>query len=396
MNTILRNTTTERESRLRRAMPIINIIEKTDLLAALDRRYRTGRRGHPNRIFLRSYILSFLMGGKYNNDLLRLLDENQDARDVCGLLVHPHRTSYNRFINKLVEFQANIDESVTQLVSRIKEYLPDLGDVVAIDSTDVSTYKHPYRGGGDPTADIGTKTSTKDKNGNVRLEQFYGFKFHLLADVTYGIPMHESITPASQSDTLTLEPMVRNMLERYDWVAPHVLVGDRGYDSSANFNYLWRMGIHPVIKIRNQTRGKLRDGKYDKDGIPQCQHGTQMWYAGSDQERGFHYLCPLADSHECEREHWVDWRRDLRFFGTIARKTPLWKSYYGMRYAIERVFMLMKRCHRLEHHTVHGIDRMHVHVAMSTLVYVATVLYNLQTENDVKGAPLTRMVPNIP
>ena len=383
-----------RGSRLQQARPALDIVESTDLLPAIDRNYRTGRRGHPNRIFLRTYLMAFLMGLPRDNDVLRLLDENPVARQICGLLVYPHRTSHKRFVNNLTKFQANIDAAIIELVNRLQSKLPDLGRVVAIDSTDVSNYKNPNRNGGDPTAKFGVKTSSKDKDGNVHTKPFYGFKFHLIADATHGVPLYHTVTPGNDSDSPTLKPMVEQLLESYDWISPKVLVGDRGYDSTDNFEFLRNLHIHPVIKSRDFTRGKLKYGKYDKDGVPYCQKGEEMWYLESDPERGYHYLCPKAsDSHQCEVEHWASPMQDLKLFGTMCRVSPEWRTYYGMRYAIERIFKLMKGSHRLEHHTVSGINHMRVHVSVSLLVFLATILNNLQSG---ESGSLNQMVPKIP
>lgn len=388
------NNPANHESRLMQAIPIMQIIESTDLLPAIDRSYGGGRRGYPTWALFRPYALLFLMGFGRENDLLRLLDENPMAEIICGLKDRPHRTTHKRFINRLIDFQTNIDDAITDLVCRLKAHRPDLGQVVAIDSTDVRTYSHPYRNGGDPTANWGVKTSLKDKNGKTHTEQFYGFKMHLVADATHGVPLHYIVTPGNHHDSPTLEPMVKDLLKRYEWMAPEVLVGDRGYDSTPNFKFLWNEGIHPVLKIRDLSRGKLKYFRYDKDGVPHCRLDTKMWYLETDPERGFHYLCPDSSAaHQCEGEHWVNPMRDIRLFGTICRVSPEWKQYYGMRYAIERIFKLMKGSHRLKHHTVSGIDNIRVHVSMSTLVFLATVLNNLQNGDDCS---LNKMVPTVP
>ena len=109
-----------------------------------------------------------------------------------------------------------------------------------------------------------------------------------------------------------------------------------------------------------------------------------MEYVRSDPERGHLYRCRgchLMDStkggtRHCDSEVWEN-GQDLRLFGILRRGSPEWKSLYGKRQAIERVFKSMKESRRLERHCVRGLRQVTLHALMSTLAYQVTVLVSL-------------------
>ena len=77
---------------------------------------------------------------------------------------------------------------MADVTDRLKEWLPDLGDEVAVDSTAVRAHSNPNRKHvSDSDAEWGVKNSAKAKEGGT--EYFFGFKVHMVADATYGVPL---------------------------------------------------------------------------------------------------------------------------------------------------------------------------------------------------------------
>ena len=205
-------------SRLLLAKAVMETIEHTSIIDDLLRNYKTGRHGYAKRAMLKSYILSFVMGHKYVNDLIRLLHENGEAKELCGFDEIPARTTFNRFIAKMDLNSVVLDFAFATLLGTIKSTTPDLGDMVAVDSTNVNTYANCRRKK-DPEASWGAKTSSKTKNG-IKTEWFYGYKAHLLADVKYGIPLKVIIGSGNKHDTPYLYDICKSMLDIYDWFEP--------------------------------------------------------------------------------------------------------------------------------------------------------------------------------
>ena len=108
-------------------------------------------------------------------------------RDLCGFGDDvPHRTTFNRFIQRLSHHAGLVEAVLADVTDRLKEWLPGLGDEVAVDSTAVRTHSNPKHVS-DSDAEWGVKHSAKAKEGGT--EYFFGFKVHMVADATYEVPL---------------------------------------------------------------------------------------------------------------------------------------------------------------------------------------------------------------
>ena len=388
-------------SRLLRAKAVIETIEQTGIDDDLLQNYKKGRRGYDKRAMFRSYVLGFVMGDQYVNDLIRLLHENSEAKELCGFAELPVRTTFNRFVSYMDRHSVVLEFAMYQLIRTIKAIVPDLGDEIAVDSTNVNSYAN-FNKKKDVFASWGAKTSTKTKKG-IKTEWFYGYKAHLLADVKHGVPLKVIISSGNEHDTWYLRILCGRMFSLYDWFGPKYLMADRAYDSKANFDYLWSKGVSPVIKVRNMTRGKLIRGIYDHNGIPHCASGNPMRLNGGGPGLSYHYVCNVSvcriidprtgEPLPCRAEHRVNPNDNIKLFGHPSRASKAWRDLYKKRAGIERIFKTMKQNLRLEQHTVKGLYPIELHVKMSMLVYLAIWIVNRR--NDEPHAP-TWMVPHIP
>ena len=114
----------------------------------------------------------------------------------------------------------------------------------------------------------------------------------------------------------------------YDWWKPKIAIGDRGYDSNANHNWLDERGIIPIIHIREPSNKQFYDGIYTKEGIPTCLGGVPMEYVETDLVTGHHlYICAEGGCHlkgsnkgritYCDSEVWQDPSSNIRLFGKV-------------------------------------------------------------------------------
>ena len=70
--------------------------------------------------------------------------------------------------------------------------------------------------------------------------------------------------------------------------------------------------------------------------------------------------------------------KDLRVIGAIRRGSEEWKTLFGLRQSVERIFKNMKRSRRLERHCLRGLRKISLPAVMSALGYAATYHVNLQ------------------
>ena len=368
---------------------ILDRIGDRELLAALQPPYITGRPPYPARALWRAYVVSFVLNLAHTNALIRRLGDETILRELCGFGDDlPHRTTFNRFIQRLSHHAGLVETALVGVTNHLKEWLPGLGDEVAIDSTAVRTHSNPNRKTiSDPEAKWGVKNSAKAKEGGT--EYFFGFKVHMVADATYGIPLAQVVTAGNRNDSPVLPDVMKQAEAMYDWWKPRVAIADRGYDSSANHNWLDARGVIPVIHIRqtSHTKDKLHDGIYTKEGVPTCLGGIPMEFVETDPATGHHhYICQEGGCHlkgkkggviYCDSEVWENPSNNIRLFGKIRRDSPEWKDYYRKRQAIERVFKSLKESRRLERHCIRGLRRVTLHSLMSTLAFQATALVRI-------------------
>ena len=364
----------------------LDAVDAQPLLYRLQAYRHTGRPGYPLKALWRGYLASFFLNLPSTNALYRTLKDDAGFRVLCGFGdTWPSRDTLNRFIRRLAHHADLVEAAWARVTDALKEHLPGLGEQVAVDSTAVRTHANPNRTvPRDPEAAWGVKTSARAKVGGT--EYFYGYKAHAVADAVYGVPLALVVTPGNKNDSPLLPAVMERAAAQYSWWAPAVAIGDRGYDSAANHEWLDARGVLPIIHIRKTTeKGGLRGGIYAKDGTPTCMGNVPMEYAGDDPATGKRlYICREGGCHlkdskaggvlYCNDEVWEDPNSNLRLFGRVRRGGPEWKAYYKRRYSIERVFKGMKESRRLERHFVRGLRMITLHAMMSALGFQATAL----------------------
>ena len=98
----------------------------------------------------------------------------------------PHRTTFNRFIQRLAQHPDLVETTLTQVTKKFRALLPDLGKETAVDPTAVRSHSNPNRNRiSDPEASWTAKNSAKAKSKDGK-EWHWGYKVHMVSDVTTG------------------------------------------------------------------------------------------------------------------------------------------------------------------------------------------------------------------
>ena len=393
---------------------VLDAIDFRELVAALDS-YRwtgtrfIGRRGYSNRAMLRLFFAMFILNYQRDNDFLDLVNISPDLRKVCGFRDDvPSRSVFSRFRSRLAELRPLVNEIRIQITNQVKELLvehnpdkPALGEVVAVDSTDVESYSNPNRKHGednhvsDPESTWGVRHNPRSPKGE--MEPYFGMKAHVIADAIYELPLDYTVTPANVHDSKELEDLFVKTKEDFPWFAPKTLLADRGYDDQKIFKWLWKKKVDPVIRIRKpKAHDGLYDGIYTKRGAPVCLGNQEMKYIKTDPETGKHlFRCPPGGCslktrgtkaiRHCDTREWEDPADNPRALGGwTARASKAWKKLYNLRWAVERIFQSLKESRGLEGHLMRGKARLELLIGSSLLAYMATVLARLR-RGDFKG-----------
>lgn len=379
----------------------LDSVDDRALVMLLRRQRRNGRPGYHPRAMLRAWLAKYKLNIRYNTQLVEKLKLDSDLRKVCGFGDDtPSESTFTYFTKRLTEYPILVAKCFAQLVDDVHEIQPDLGDKVAIDSTVIESNSNPNRNKTftDPDAKWGRKHSAKTKpkrgekgkRGETKTEWAFGYSLHTICDAKYEIPLGMVMTSANQHDSPLLPTVMEKVKDTFDWFNPKHVIGDKGYDSRANHEWLIDRNITPVIAIRKPTAGDgMYDGIFNEKGEPTCMGGVGMEYVKTDAKTGKHlYRCPVegcelkqkgtkAITH-CDTEYWVDPGENPRVAGPLPRESEEWTEIYKMRQSVERLFKNTKHDRLLEGHLYRTFGKIWLHAMMSLITYTATILTRLR------------------
>ncbi len=403
----------EVRSDLDRLRLVFKVLPDEELMRELEADRGRGRDDYPVRGVWNSLLAGVVYGHESVESLRRELRRNAELRELCGfdpmrgVRAVPSASGYTRFLRKLFQYQRQIDGIFDELLERLRVYLPDLGKHLGVDSKGIRSYGRPTDKGRDGRRDVdgdwGVKTYCRErKDGSLweQVRRWFGYKVHLVVDVSYEIPLGYEVTRASVSDTKRLLPMMEELERRHPWAVEVAqdLVADKGYDSLQNNRELYdRWGIKPIIDIRRdwkdgeQTRPLYGDRVdnivTDELGSVYCVRGdevTEMAFCGFERERGrLKYRCPSAAyGMECCERNWcspsgygrvvrVSMEADRRRFVPVPRGSYKWKRLYRGRTAVERVNSRLDVSYGFERHFIRGKDKMRFRVGLALVVMLA-------------------------
>ncbi|NQT74465.1 MAG: transposase [Chloroflexi bacterium] len=377
---------------------VFSNLQDEELLHALETTRHTGRPGYPIRVMWHSLVTSYILDIPTIQGLIRRLKENPLIAIRCGIYSNaeiPSRFAYYRFIKKLIGFEDVIEKCMAKTVAKLKEKLPDLGETIAIDSADVPSYVSKWtKTLSDPDAKWGVKTKGE---GNGKY-WWAGYKLHLMGDAKYEIPLMSIVTPANESDTRLLIPLLKKAAEKLgDDFQPKYTLADRGYDSKENNRYIAEdMKSIPIILMVNRTKGNPSfEHGTDFNGQPHCGWGIPMIFWGYDKkQKRLKYRCPQA----CGKDGctWIDkcsessyglvvkipLKEDYRRYIQIPRHTKKWKKLYNKRVSVERIFSRLKKDGdgKLVNHRIRGLDKMTLNSLLSVWVMQVSSLGKRRTK----------------
>lgn len=307
-----------------RLAAIFEALPDSELLASLRLDPR-GRKGYGDTIMWRCYVASFVLNIPSVAALVRALNDNPCLASACGIASPegiPSKYAFCRFLKKLASRQATIQGMVRDVAERLKETMPDFGQVISVDSTDVTAWSQSHR----PSDHDARWAKKKNKHG--RDHWWFGFKVHLA--VSHEIPMAVEVTSANVADSQALPTvMTRVRMAHPDWPISHVLA-DAGYDSGENYRFVIEdLGAIPIIKLNRRGAKK-----------------------------------PLSLPH---RSKAIQATHSYRINPPVAQDSPEFERLYSLRSGAERCISRLKCQHKLNRLTNRGIGKVTVHCLLSVL-----------------------------
>ena len=147
---------------------VLDAVDFTPLAEAVSTQPVTGRTPYERLPIVRAHFAAYLTKPRIDSIVTLHLTVMRDAwfREACGFTGPvPSRSTFSRVFTTMAEHPEIVDRSAAEVVARMKEIIPDLGEEIAADSTPVPSYSNPDKNPKtDPDASWGWyhRTGTKD------------------------------------------------------------------------------------------------------------------------------------------------------------------------------------------------------------------------------------------
>jgi len=366
--------------------------------------------GHPRDFKLSSMLCALLIQKilciNETSLLVNVLSLSSELRELCGFTKVPHPSQFTRFkqdflkeLNMLFVHLVDLTEPICKQIS------PYLSDILISDTTGIEpyvqennpkffdslfkNYKRLFKG--NPSVDAHSYTCSKmpkeaHVNNDIKLSYMnghycYSLKCSLITnglgiirhvsfmDSDLDISCFQSASAAKDEyDSKTLIPTLKNYFNLHSSFHYKYFIGDAGFDSNDNYDYLYNSkGIIPIIPINPRNTKDLPLPGFTEDGIPTCPRDPSLFmiHDGISKEQGraprIKWLCPKASktkksgktqyslscdnpcsTSKCGRVIQVPVKSNVRLHSEIPRSTKKWADLYKIRTIIERSISTIK------------------------------------------------------
>ena len=438
---------------LQRLRLVLGAIDDRDLVNELRRRRSGfgGRGDWPVEAMLNAFYVMDVLQVRSTEEFRRHLQINPVLMRALGFPMHAHDVShttgphtegwrvpsssaFSRFSQLLAQVESEtgaIRATFEKMRDTVAGLLKDYGVHIGFDGKVILTHStgHKNKQTGlesDPDAGWVVRGNKKPR---------YGYIFHLLADVTYELPMSYEVAPGNESEYDHCHALVKQHLgvrdeddgqaEPGDDVERSELskrassfVADAGLDDDKLRRTLYVNGVTPYINARRMWQDEPIEGfdhptrpLYESrvDTMVHDEHGRllcvcpatgekrDMHWHGLEPNRGRHgtlkYTCPAdyygyecAGRAACHRYGGVSPGArtrivripidadNLRNFPSVPKDSPKAKKAYAKRSAIERINARIGRDFCFDRHFIRGLDMMRMRVGLSMIVMLAVAV----------------------
>lgn len=404
----------EATSEISRLTRLLRALPDEDLLAALERQRAGKRNDYPLAALWRALLAGVVFGHPSLAALSRELARNGELRERCGFdplrgeRAVPPAYVWTRFMAKLLRQQPLIDTMFETLVGSLGARLPGFGRDLAIDGKAIGAWSKL-----EAEASVGFKNyEGEDAKGDPlqKIQQWFGYKLHLLVDANYELPLAFELTGAKEAESPRLVPLLEALMQRHPELEIATLAADRGYDDGGDKATLYdEHAIVPLIDTRDLHGGRMQpldERRHDTiyfspTGEVACKVDpfeprpekafAAMQFMGFEPERAaLKFRCPAAAfGLECKNREAchcapavregeygrvvrVALERERRIFLPLHRHSQGFVKGYARRTAIERVNARIDQVYGFERHFIRGMKKMRLRLGLALLVMLGT------------------------
>lgn len=366
---------------LERCKLLIDNVPDEKIINKLTEIRGKGRNEYPIIPLWNSLLIMPLIECSTIEQLRRELSRNRDLRKLCSFndydyhfgkckLVPPSK-SYTNLIKHLKIIEPMLKECFYELREFMYENLKDFGINVGEDGKIFLSRAIGYNKNGnsedawcDVDADFTVKEYYyKDKDGitQSKKKKFFGYRYHLLADVDYELPIDYTVTKASKGEREQLINQL-NRLDQNKIEKIKTLSADKGYDGEELIKKIKGYGIKPIIDIRNKWKDGEKTRQYKDTNIVYTYNGDVYYVDEFGKENPMKYLGYDKVKDKLRyvyngKVYSIELSADERIFTPIARNCNKWKKIYNKRTALERINGRLDRDFNLENNKVRGLKK---------------------------------------
>jgi hypothetical protein len=345
--------------------------EIAQLVGELEATRWTGRPGYPIRVMIGMALAKSVYTLPTWTRTVALVSEHAALRAALGCpdpASVPSIHALYRFSRKLRAFKPLLDACVDRVTAALHEQIPELGQTIAIDASDLPAYangqRYLYKGGperkrySDPDATWGHRSAVSTRASG----SFYGYKLHQVVCAEFGLPLAWRVETAKDQESTFAVPLLESVKAR--GFRAEIAVMDMGYDHTPVYTGFEERDCHPVIPLRETPAVKA--GKHKP---PTCEHG-KWTFAGADAKRqAAKWRCPTGECAPASR-----WITASRLHTLIPRGTARWKTLYRLRGSVERENGRLKHEWALLPLRVRRIERVALHADLAILARLTVAL----------------------
>ena len=324
------------------------------------------RPGYPIRAMVGISLAKALYAIPTWSRMARLVAEHDGLRNLLGCA--PSQWACYRFTKTLLAHSEALASCLDAVVASVHELLPDMGQNVAIDGSDLPAYANGQRflskNGpererySDPDATWGHRSAVSTRKGG----GYYGYKVHALVDVATDLPLAWKVAPANDSEQHFALPLIDKAKAR--GFAVKTAIMDKGYDSDPLHQHCMDRDVAPVIALKETEPVKRGAAK-----TPCCEHGDWVFSGADYKRKATKWRCPTGVCAPASV-----WIKASRLHPLIPRDSKRHRDLYRQRGSIEREFGRLKHEWALLPLRVRGLDRVRLHADLTILARLASRL----------------------
>ena len=361
---------------------LIDNVDDKEIVDKLIKIRGKGRNDYPIVPVWNSLLIMPVIECSTIEQLRRELSRNRDLRKLCGFndydyyfgknkLVPPPK-AYSNMIRNLKNIELLLKESFYKLRDFMYDNLKEFGKDTGVDGKiflSKATKKDERVEEKDNRSELDADYTIKEnyykdpKTGETKVKKktYFGFRYHLLADVNYELPIDYNVTVASKGEREQLLKILSKLPDRIIQIID-TMSADKGYDDIKIINKLKEYEIKPIVDIQNHWRNGEKTLQYKNTNIVYTYKG-EVSYVDEDGEiipmkyLGYDKVKNTLRYQYKKNVYSIDISYDERVFTPIARDSKKWKRIYNKRTALERINGRLDRDFNLENNKVRGLKK---------------------------------------